>query len=71
MERDISRAGFKNIWQAIPRGEVKNEEPHYGPKEHASVDVNNGFILAKTLTHASIHDTVMKRTFVKEKMSLN
>jgi len=26
-------------------------------KEHASVDVNNGFILATTLTPASIHDT--------------
>lgn len=36
---------------------VKNEEPHYGLKEHASVDVNNGFILATTLTPASIHDT--------------
>ena len=57
MERDISRTGFKTIWQAIPRGEVKNEEPHYGLKEHASVDVNSGFILATTLTPASIHDT--------------
>ena len=57
MERDISRTGFKTIWQAIPRGEVKNEEPHYGLKEHASVDVNSGFILATTLTPSSIHDT--------------
>ena len=36
---------------------VKNEKPHYGLKEHASVDVNSGFILAATLTSASIHDT--------------
>ena len=36
---------------------VKNDEPHYGLKEHASVDVNSGFILAATLTRASIHDT--------------
>jgi len=36
---------------------VKNDEPHYGLKEHASVDVNNGFILATTLTRASVHDT--------------
>ena len=27
--------------------------PHYGLKEHASVDVNHGFILATTLTPAS------------------
>ena len=32
---------------------VKNDEPHYGLKEHASVDVNSGFILAATLTPAS------------------
>ena len=36
---------------------VKNDEPHYGFKEHASVDVDNGFILATTLTPASVHDT--------------
>jgi len=36
---------------------VKNEEPHYGLKEHSSVDVSNGFILATTLTRASVHDT--------------
>jgi IS5 family transposase len=24
---------------------VKNDKPHYGLKEHASVDVNHGFIL--------------------------
>ena len=36
---------------------VKNDNPHYGLKEHASVDIKNGFILATTLTPASIHDT--------------
>ena len=36
---------------------VKNDEPHYGLKEHASVDVNSGFILATTLTLASINNT--------------
>ena len=37
---------------------VKNEKPHYGLKEHASVDVDNGFILAATLTPASESDSV-------------
>ena len=36
---------------------IKNDNPHYGLKEHASVDIKNGFILATTLTEASIHDT--------------
>jgi IS5 family transposase len=36
---------------------VKNDKPHYGLKEHASVDVGNGFILATTMTPASVHDT--------------
>jgi len=36
---------------------VKNDKPHYGLKEHASVDVENGFILATTLSPSSIHDT--------------
>jgi len=36
---------------------VKNEEPHHGLKGHVSVDVNNGFLLATTLTRASVHDT--------------
>ena len=36
---------------------VKNDKPHYGLKEHASVDVNSGFILAATLTPASVHDS--------------
>jgi transposase, IS5 family len=36
---------------------VNNDKAHYGLKEHASVDVENGFILATTMTPASIHDT--------------
>ena len=36
---------------------VKNDKPHYGLKEHASVDVENGFILATTMSPSSIHDT--------------
>jgi IS5 family transposase len=36
---------------------VKNEVPHYGLKEHASVDVRNGLVLATRLTPASVHDT--------------
>lgn len=36
---------------------IKNDKPHYGLKEHASVDIDNGFILATTLTPASDHDS--------------
>ena len=36
---------------------VKNDEPHYGLKEHASVDTKNGFVLATTMTPASVHDS--------------
>jgi IS5 family transposase len=36
---------------------VKNDEPHYGLKEHTSVDINNGFILATTMTPASHNDS--------------
>ena len=36
---------------------IKNDTPHYGLKEHASVDVQSGFILATTLTPASEHDS--------------
>jgi len=36
---------------------VKNDKPHYGLKEHTSVDINNGFILATTMSLASVHDT--------------
>jgi len=34
-----------------------DDKPHYGQKEHASVDVNNGFILATTVTPASHHES--------------
>lgn len=33
------------------------DDPFYGLKEHASVDVKNGFILATTMTPASVSDT--------------
>jgi len=36
---------------------MKNETPHYGLKEHASVDVRSGLVLATTMTLASVHDT--------------
>jgi transposase, IS5 family len=36
---------------------VKNDEPHYGLKEHAAVEIKNGFVLATTLSRASEHDT--------------
>lgn len=36
---------------------VKNDKPHYGLKEHTSVDINNGFILTTTMSSASVHDT--------------
>lgn len=36
---------------------IKNDEPHYGLKEHASVDTNHGFVLATKTTPASVNDT--------------
>jgi len=36
---------------------VKNGIPHYGLKEHASVDINHGFVLATELTPASVSDS--------------
>jgi len=36
---------------------MQNETPHYGLKEHASVNVNNGFILAAIMTTASYRDS--------------
>jgi IS5 family transposase len=36
---------------------VKNNIPHYGLKEHASVDTNHGFVLSTELTPASVHDS--------------
>jgi IS5 family transposase len=36
---------------------IKNDKPHYGLKEHASIDVNHGFILSTRLTPASVNDS--------------
>src|SRR5210317_1891266 len=36
---------------------VQKNTPHYGLKEHASVDTNQGFVLATTMTPASVNDT--------------
>ena len=36
---------------------VQKDIPHYGLKEHAAVDINHGFILATTMTPASVNDT--------------
>jgi IS5 family transposase len=36
---------------------VQKDTPHYGLKEHAAVDTNHGFILATTMTAASVNDT--------------
>ena len=36
---------------------VKNNIPHYGLKEHASVDTHYGFVLATEMTPASFHDS--------------
>ncbi len=36
---------------------IKNKKAYYGLKEHTSVDVNHGFVLATTLSPASVHDT--------------
>ena len=33
------------------------DDPLFGLKEHTSVDMNNGFILATTITPASVNDT--------------
>jgi transposase, IS5 family len=37
---------------------VQNEKPHFGLKKHASVDFNNGFILATNFTPASESDSI-------------
>ena len=37
---------------------IKNKKPHYGFKEHASVDTNHGFVLAMELTQASVSDSI-------------
>ena len=36
---------------------VRNDTPHFGLKEHTAVDAKHGFVLATTLTPASVHDT--------------
>ena len=36
---------------------VQNDIPHYGIKEHTSVDTENGFVLATMITPASHHDS--------------
>jgi len=36
---------------------IKNDEAHFGLKEHTSVDTRNGFILATTLSPSSHHDS--------------
>jgi IS5 family transposase len=36
---------------------IKNDEPHFGLKEHAAVDVDNGFILSTSITPASHSDS--------------
>lgn len=35
----------------------RNDTPHYGLKEHASVDTRYGFVLATEMTPASFHDS--------------
>jgi len=36
---------------------IKNDIPHFGLKEHTAVDSRHGFVLATTLTPASVNDT--------------
>ena len=36
---------------------VRNDTPHFGLKEHVAVDAKHGFVLATTLTPASVNDT--------------
>jgi len=36
---------------------IKNNKPHFGLKEHASVDTRYGFVLATEMTPASFHDS--------------
>lgn len=37
---------------------IKNGETHYGLKEYAAVDVDNGFVLSTNLTPASVNDSI-------------
>jgi IS5 family transposase len=36
---------------------VRKDIPHFGLKEHTAVDAKHGFVLATTLTPASVHDS--------------
>jgi len=36
---------------------VQKDTPHYGLKEHTSVDTSHGFVLTTTMTPASVNDT--------------
>jgi len=62
MAKRISKADYEIICRAIPRGEVKKGTPHYGLKEHASVDVKSGLVLATTMTPASVSSPEGGRT---------
>ena len=42
---------IESDWNAM------KDDPLFGLKEHAAIDVNNGFILATTMTPASVNDT--------------
>jgi IS5 family transposase len=42
---------LESDWNAM------KDNPFYGLKEHAAVDVNHGFILATTISPASVHDS--------------
>jgi IS5 family transposase len=58
-EGNVDKDGnvLKFIRDAESDWTVKNETLHYGLKEHASVDVKSGLVLATTMTPASVHDT--------------
>jgi len=50
--------GFKKFSRDLESDwTVKNDIPHFGIKEHAAIDAKHGFVLATTITPASIHDT--------------
>jgi IS5 family transposase len=53
------KSGFTSIRTRSLQSDwtVKNDIPHYGLKDHPSAENNHGFILATTMTPASVHDT--------------
>ena len=53
--KTASRSSLPATWNQT--GPSKTTSPHFGLKEHASCDVNHGFILATTITAASVHDS--------------